>query len=590
MQAAPGDRSDPGAAPPAGRVRTAWLRIGDPAALSWRVIFLMLPAVIFSPVLADHALYGGPWSAWIVVAGIAEVVLIAILVGARPLLARVGTGGARSAFVLATFVTAGVVRGAAIGTTEAVLGIAPDFEVLFRLVIGPPFIIALLLLAATAVVLHDEHQAIVARLEAERARLLALRRSVDFLLERARRELVARVHETIDPGLRELDAALGPDGGASAGSVVPALRTFIEREVRGFSHRIVADAEPGESGVPIDPVRARPQVPIPPRLPLASGLRPAFLAVLYLVISAPSGLRTLPAPEAIAWSVGVALTAGGLLWLTRRIAGRVELPTPLQLAAVVVVHAIIGVLVIPILRTIGLAVPPNVTAAAIATSAFVGVVAAIAGAVGARRTATEADLRETVLALAETVADLRRRTWLTRRRIATVLHGTIQGTLHVAAIRIASAGTVDAELAATIRREIAAALETLTTTSDAVPDLAAALDDITALWDGTCAIDTRVDGEVGPALAPRTDARAAVIEVVREAVGNAVRHGGASAVTIAISMAGSAVEARVDDDGRGWQGERGGGMGSRLFDELCDAWSHERRDGGTTLRARIALT
>ena len=54
---------------------------------------------------------------------------------------------------------------------------------------------------------------------------------------------------------------------------------------------------------------------------------------------------------------------------------------------------IIGALVIPILRTIGIAVPPNVTAAAIATSAFVGVATAIAGAVAlATHNATDPSL------------------------------------------------------------------------------------------------------------------------------------------------------------------------------------------------------
>ena len=98
-----------------------------------------------------------------------------------------------------------------------------------------------------------------------------------------------------------------------------------------------------------------------------------------------------------------------------------------------------------------------------------------------------------------------------------------------------------------------------------------------------------------PVVVPTPDGRLTG-EVLREAVNNAIRHGRASTVEIRLALTAPgaddvapAVTIAVRDDGRGGGVVGPGGLGSRLYDELCRDWSLERDVSGTTFRGSIGL-
>ncbi|MFO1541373.1 MAG: ATP-binding protein [Chloroflexota bacterium] len=149
---------------------------------------------------------------------------------------------------------------------------------------------------------------------------------------------------------------------------------------------------------------------------------------------------------------------------------------------------------------------------------------------------------------------------------------------------------MDAELAASVRTQIATALVAIDAPAEVPPSLGSAVAVLADLWDGTCTIVARLAPYADARLARDPGARAAAFEVIREANLNAIRHGAAQHVTVDVVLDGpSTITVRVTDDGRGWTGTRGRGRGSGIMDELTAGWAHVADAGGTTLTATIRL-
>ena len=95
-----------------------------------------------------------------------------------------------------------------------------------------------------------------------------------------------------------------------------------------------------------------------------------------------------------------------------------------------------------------------------------------------------------------------------------------------------------------------------------------------------------------PALGPR--AEAALYRVAQEALHNALRHAGASAVRVALSKAGRRVVLEVSDDGRGFVPEApSGGLGLASMRERASAaggtLTVQSGDTGTRVRMRVPV-
>jgi signal transduction histidine kinase len=80
----------------------------------------------------------------------------------------------------------------------------------------------------------------------------------------------------------------------------------------------------------------------------------------------------------------------------------------------------------------------------------------------------------------------------------------------------------------------------------------------------------------------------AIIEVVREAVGNAIRHGNATTIEIGIhDQASDLVGLVITDNGSGLTDGAAPGVGSHLFDALAYEWSRNTSPAGTTITAEL---
>lgn len=170
------------------------------------------------------------------------------------------------------------------------------------------------------------------------------------------------------------------------------------------------------------------------------------------------------------------------------------------------------------------------------------------------------------------------------REMARELHGSVQTRLVSCALALdlaAEAGDSESMNAALLE-----ARRILEPEEHLVPGTVISIESEVArkveVWKLLCACATRIDvASQTPECASR------VGRVVEEAITNAVRHGGATAVDIEIRQQGDGVYVRVTDDGRGpANGDRG--LGSAILDHATEArWVLEAGDHGAVLTAMV---
>jgi two-component sensor histidine kinase len=126
-------------------------------------------------------------------------------------------------------------------------------------------------------------------------------------------------------------------------------------------------------------------------------------------------------------------------------------------------------------------------------------------------------------------------------------------------------------------------------------DVRRTLESICAVWTSLARIDIELGPEVAGTLEQDQAAAVTVIEVVRECLGNSIRHGRASQVTIEVtrvehgSTTGDAVHLVIADNGVGSSATAVPGLGSQLLDQICLQWTRTTTRPGTRVEADIPL-
>jgi signal transduction histidine kinase len=121
-------------------------------------------------------------------------------------------------------------------------------------------------------------------------------------------------------------------------------------------------------------------------------------------------------------------------------------------------------------------------------------------------------------------------------------------------------------------------------------------------WQGLCQVDFSIDDEVSLALELDKIAQTVAWDVIKEACTNAIRHGKASSVTIALKLLGSdalGISVRnnglvIDSNGETLATDAPRGLGSKLLDSVSISWSLTKTTsaGGaneTVLAARLPI-
>jgi signal transduction histidine kinase len=141
-----------------------------------------------------------------------------------------------------------------------------------------------------------------------------------------------------------------------------------------------------------------------------------------------------------------------------------------------------------------------------------------------------------------------------------------------------------------VQHDIAAAISKLES-GEAGETFFNVLKQIREVWEGAVEVELpEMTTEILQQLDSNPVASACAAEVVREAVSNAVKHGKAEHIVIALERTNpNLLGITVTNDGQPLPAEIEAGYGSSILDEVAFTWQLENRGGYTVLGAAIAI-
>jgi signal transduction histidine kinase len=115
------------------------------------------------------------------------------------------------------------------------------------------------------------------------------------------------------------------------------------------------------------------------------------------------------------------------------------------------------------------------------------------------------------------------------------------------------------------------------------------LEELRDLWEGTADVSWTIDSLATSQLEQDLGLARCSFEVIRESVTNAVKHGSASSISIALSTTENVLRLSITNNGSMTENQQGS-LGSELMDQLCLSRDLTFENGLVVLRAELALT
>jgi len=552
---------------------------------SWWVILLFAFPSYAINVFYDATRNGGTPIEWVPVALGSYLMTVLAFLGAKyvkfKFLPQAGT-----LYALFCYPLIGLVRGITAYILSVELHLVTASDLPYRLVSAPLVGLSLFVVFAALVSTVSMQQEAFDSLALERASLRSAIKNFRQLHQRLREDVLTRVSGIVYPVIAELRLKL--QRATVTSDLAPALASLqvtVDDVIRPLSHEIASEEMQLELDTtgPIQVVR-RASLPKTLQIELMS-VWGGILTVLGEF--APQALAR-PILDALLTSVFAGLTFFVLLKFLESFVGKRQLNPVGAFVFFVGSYTAAGYLA-PLfwLRT-GWHLHYNERTGFLALTALMGVVLYVMELARGYRQEALRELQQVNTDMALLTSQLRQQVWLDRRRVALVLHGSVQGALYAAAIKLSRETAPTSELIREVEKDIAAALGELTKVQGQAVDFEAVLDDIVALWEDTIDFRIDLDPKALAILNGNADTAESTIEVLREAVNNAVKHGGTDEVAIKVMAdKNGLITLRVDNTGAGVKTELNRGYGSSILDELTHQWSLKNTETGVELQAQI---
>jgi two-component sensor histidine kinase len=579
-------------------MKSIFLRLGQPSATSNITLLWLFVLVTLATLLTSSQSLGVSIGSIALPAPVSTATLIFLVIAARGPLRRIPQPGLRSTATLGVVVAAWLIRSAVYGLLlNRQLGSDGDIDVI-RVVISTFFVLFIMLIASDLIDHRAAHTVLVAELTNRRMDLRLSLATFSERLTQARSELDQAIRGTLEPSRSLLDLAFD-ENGDPAKEVQPAqlLHDIVRLSIRP----VLADLAASEVTVTRTPtpehVEPLERAGVNQRIDIVNCIRPALMVVPIRVITLFVFLGFTSFVNALSFTV-VLFLSWPILAMVRRFwpSNARELPTLGAVPALTAVFAVaFGVPHILMLVLLPASVPffqtsgPAVSVLSVLSSITIAWCIAAVQIIERRRRLGEQELLDTNEQLQISISQMRQELWLYRRDLIWVIHGPLQSALISAALKLQAPEPLSAREMIDLRSHIDSAYATLDSGDHEGPDFSGFLTSIRQLWEGLCTITVSDPHDVSPRIDESLPMAAAVTEIIREAVGNAIRHGGATTVAIALDSDDERLlSIVVTDNGTGVVEGASPGLGSALFDALAFRWSRETSTHGTTVRAEVA--
>ena len=559
---------------------------------AWSYLFLFIPQILFDVVAFESSTW-----LWLPIWTLGH-----LLVAAAALLIR-GLGldaylAKNPSLLLNLSIAAllGGIRVTFIGYVSYGLGLAPDFDLLVRILSGAVLGLLLFGFLASVLVSNSEYQITLRKLLAAQSQISSFRKAKEKEIGSIQRELEASTRSVIEPRLGEIAKALQEEAIKPSAKKMLAndLKDLLNNQIKPISARLRSTSKAFADQKKFRSVSRLGLLKIPDRMKPDLALKPLPLSVMLAAL-VPFSMYLFEGQQ---WSwLGFLLSGFYFLtvWLARAFfAPRPSIPTLLGSLMLLALAAVQGFMGHEILRLFGFPEPSATFVSWLIVTALVFVT------VGYGLVATYEYNQETFLVALEKnnkriereLALLNQRLWVEKRDWALRIHGSVQSSLTAAIARLSRTGPVSPAEMKLIKQHIQQASKALKVSSVKVTELKDSLKTVRDTWKGIVKIDISLKSE--PALRVQADKWASVCanEIIKESVSNSVKHGKAEAIKVRFEGSDPGfVQVIVEDNGKGLPAQFRPGLGSELLDEIAFPWSLTKRpEGGTILRARIPVS
>lgn len=193
--------------------------------------------------------------------------------------------------------------------------------------------------------------------------------------------------------------------------------------------------------------------------------------------------------------------------------------------------------------------------------------------------------------IANNISVVRQRLWYIHKRLSRQIHGGLQGELQAMAIQITNNKEVHPEGLTAFLDELNFGLLN-EGFKEKSPEISEYLEELQEFWQGITAITYEVSVDTSKHISSNAILLECMNEVVREAVNNAIKHASASKISISISdLKGNLINLEVVNDVKKSESSFSSdkGLGSKIYDEICQSWKFEQGQLESTFIATFAV-
>jgi signal transduction histidine kinase len=169
--------------------------------------------------------------------------------------------------------------------------------------------------------------------------------------------------------------------------------------------------------------------------------------------------------------------------------------------------------------------------------------------------------------------------WVAQRKWSYIIHGTVQGALTVAASRLEMANKLDDKLKEAVRADIERAKSVLASPPNFARPLDELMQEIVQTWEGVCDFEYQISPSAISALASSQTSTICLVEITKELISNAKRHGEATKFWLNAHLDQNGDLAVVaGNNGNSKSAAENSGLGMEMISQLTRSWKFTGSD------------
>lgn len=488
--------------------------------------------------------------------------------------------------ILLLFLASGFARGLTLlGIDFLTLQYEPGAE-LYRLLGGPIFTFVTLTVSAVIASNYQRHRIALNALADERYRLQIRSAGIRAKVQLQREELLEKIRSLLDPALSKIQSSLTDKSSASA---VESIKSTVDDVVRPLSLEVAQasddlEAEKGKAVI-------REKAGLPKSVLLGEFLLPFWGALITSITLISSAFSQVGPQTAVLILATTFVLMFALLGIMQKATFNLALSPRLVAVLVPLLYLASLSPMYLISPGLGWGIPTGQLHALMIYGFVLGGSLFAAQFAQLQRKRSTEKLAAVNQELEILNSSLRQELWLNRRRAASVLHGPVQAALYASAMKLAQTSSPTTQLVADVEKDIQEALEKLNNPSNlAGEQISQVLNQIVDIWSDVATIDIDLPKDLEAAIANQPLASEALIEITREFINNAIKHGKATKLSVkVVRIDENRFFIEVFDDGQGVPPGAKPGFGSKLLTELSLEWNQLRIGNQTRSYAEVVL-